>query len=677
MVDLTGYWLADDGCQYYLSQKNAQVWWAGLDNHGWFHDGLETSNVFFGSIPQYVHLLGDPIRADTLVGDWFDVPRGLAMSSRPMSSGHVSLRITLDAAGEPATLVRQQASGGFKPTQWRKSNQAVGGASQLWFDKPIHDMDAEAFLQMAVRNSGDPLHDDLRQPFRNVVVLYGWVGVDDPVRGFESPRVSQHVDWGKALADFFDTDHDGDRDANFDLQLNIPAFHDHLQRSNVAWIAGRDPRTIERKLDWVRDHQGRGDTRIHCEMVMYGVTLEDTGYIRVYPGWADSQGNSVLVNGRPVNGGLNIGRPVPHYFDFGPPSGPVEVDDPVERYLLGFGRHPFTPGSYVRVTGVLVLDCGHSPNWPFDRQPCWEDPDDEGDMSHNNVEIHPVFAVDVINATPTVNLSGTWGAGNGDTIYLHQVGQTVAGLRLPPLGAGNGITVLHGIRQGDEIRGTWRRVSPPAAGGAWRAGVVNAIPRLSNLALSVTAPGDGWWDKLYDAVDQTPTMRIEQAAYRPDDVRHELEGREGGTVTFMVATANLPADTQLTYTWTVRGTNLSGTHEQSITLDSLPAAGTAITVSVVVEDESASQYEASHDFVVLPPLSPDERTWLELTRLLIALGKAAPPGPVPAPNLPDPVPIEVIELIRDLRAPTLTEIRDHLRGAQDLVRRLTRESESE
>jgi hypothetical protein len=660
---LTGYWMADDGCQYYISQKNAQVWWAGLDNHGWFHDGLTTCNVFFGSIPQMVQPPGRPIVDHTLEGDWFDVPRATAMSS-----GHVSLRIIRDAAGAPTTLLRQWASGGLKVTRLQKSDQAVGGDSQLWFDKPIHDMPAEAFLQMAVRNTGDPLHDDLRQPFRNVVVAYGWVAGEagwvagEASEGLRPPFTLQNPGWGTALPDFFDTDHDGDHDANFNLVLNVQAWADYLQRTaDGGWLPGRDPRTIEGKLQ-----VGSPRNRIHCEMIMYGVTSEDTYYQRVYPGWGDSQGNSVLVNGRPVNGTLDIGARVPN-------------KDPAEWLLAGLGGQKLSPGSYVRVTGVLVLDCGHY-DWAKVGHPCYDDPNDEDDMAHKNLEIHPVFGVDLINATPTANLSGTWGAGNGDTIYLHQVGQTVAGLRLPALGAGSGATVLHGIREGDEIRGTWRRVSIPDAGGAWRAAVVNASPRLNNLVLIVASPDDGWWDKLSDAVDQTPTMRIELVGYGADDARRGLQGCEGGAASFTVTGPTFPADTELTYSWTVRGTtNVTESHAQSITLQDLPAAGTVIALSVVVvvADDTASQYEASLDFVVLPALSPDERAWLEMMRLLARLGKLAPPGPLPAANLPDPVPAEVRQMIRDLRAPTLTEIKDHLRAVEDVVRRLTQESEYE
>ena len=59
-------------------------------------------------------------------------------------------------------------------------------------------------------------------------------------------------------------------------------------------------------------------------------------------------------------------------------------------------------GRYLRVTGALVLDCGHATDWGLDH-PCYDD-DPEGDSdeiddisSHSNQEIHPVYSIDIIN----------------------------------------------------------------------------------------------------------------------------------------------------------------------------------------------------------------------------------------------------------------------------------------
>jgi hypothetical protein len=57
------------------------------------------------------------------------------------------------------------------------------------------------------------------------------------------------------------------------------------------------------------------------------------------------------------------------------------------------------PGTHLRVTGALVLDCGRATDWGLDR-PCYnDDPDGDSDdkndiSSHSNQEIHPVYSID-------------------------------------------------------------------------------------------------------------------------------------------------------------------------------------------------------------------------------------------------------------------------------------------
>ena len=216
--------------------------------------------------------------------------------------------------------------------------------------------------------------------------------------------------------------------------------------------------------------------------------------------------------------------------------------------------------------------------------------------------------------------SGVWAAGNGDTIYLHQVGQTVAGCASRPLEPEMPSRCIMAPGKGDKIDGSWRRVSPPVdgmpavLGGHWDADIVNAIPRLNfREMLSIEPDYDGWWTKLHDAVDQTPTMSIRPPAYLRDDSRYIAQGREGGTATFTVSPAHFPAEARFTYRWAVSagGDHFGGTgelEEPSITLTELPSAGTAITVSVEVRDDAGSQYEGTYEFMVLPPLAPDDRS---------------------------------------------------------------------
>ncbi len=297
------------------------------------------------------------------------------------------------------------------------------------------------------------------------------------------------------------------------------------------------------------------------------------------------------------------------------------------------------------MTGVLVLDCGHADfdsNGVYDLRPCFDEADDDYDMGKQNQEIHPVFSVDVINATPSADLSGAWGADNGDTIYLHQVGQTVTGLRLPALGTGNVVTVLTGVRRNGELRGEWRRVSPPVSGG-------ELLLQGGELALEAVAPDDGVWRKLYDATDQTPAIAIAEIDYQICDERRLLQGREGGTVGFAVLIPSLLEGSQFTYQWEVNGMAPpgSGLQDKIVTLRNLPAAGTVLTVSVTVTDNTKNQYTASREFVVLSPLPAGENVWHEFWCLLAKLGRIPLPVPVPVPNLPDPPPLEIMQQINE------------------------------
>ncbi len=80
-LDLTGFWRANDGGMYSVRQVGRCLWWAGLDYSGGLRAGLTFSNVFRGAIS---------IDSDsptngggaTVVGNWADVPRGMARGTR-------------------------------------------------------------------------------------------------------------------------------------------------------------------------------------------------------------------------------------------------------------------------------------------------------------------------------------------------------------------------------------------------------------------------------------------------------------------------------------------------------------------------------------------------------------------------------------------------------------------
>jgi len=151
------------------------------------------------------------------------------------------------------------------------------------------------------------------------------------------------------------------------------------------------------------------------------------GFASLLPGWADANGNSVLINGRSMNG--NLRSPSPQ------PSATCDFIQPCPRFdPLGIqiGNLSLIDGAYVRITGALILDCGHffyTSGWP-----CFDDePEDEPDeiSGHQNQEIHPIYSIDVINypyrpedinVPGRMNLTGTYGGSDGSTYYVVQTG---------------------------------------------------------------------------------------------------------------------------------------------------------------------------------------------------------------------------------------------------------------
>jgi hypothetical protein len=89
-----------------------------------------------------------------------------------------------------------------------------------------------------------------------------------------------------------------------------------------------------------------------------------------------------------------------------------------------YWRSRCTVGVASEKTGVLALDCGHC-DFPYTS--CHDCADN--DAEPNNLEIHPVYSVDVLQdfrlPRPRANLSGVWAADDVGTYYVRQVGDTV------------------------------------------------------------------------------------------------------------------------------------------------------------------------------------------------------------------------------------------------------------
>jgi hypothetical protein len=228
----------------------------------------------------------------------------------------------------------------------------------------------------------------------------------------------------------------------------------------------------------------------NCEAPMYA--RENTKSVSdcsgpprmLLPAWFEQGGNSILVNGRPINGNV------------------VDIVDGSGAKALQFNLGPrrqevvrLTAGATVRVTGVVADDTGHDNPPP---------------------EIHPLYAIDVVHVVRRIvgppvtggpSLTGAWHADDIGTYYLRQLGNTVWWLGLSSDQGRTFATVFHGSLAGGTISGEWIDVP------------MGQEPQLGNGTLGVSggtlatvlrAQSSGYraatWTKLYDVLPPPPVF---------------------------------------------------------------------------------------------------------------------------------------------------------------------------
>jgi hypothetical protein len=193
------------------------------------------------------------------------------------------------------------------------------------------------------------------------------------------------------------------------ITFNILVDRPNLDAQPDFWSEGwiNNPVYIEDKLDFWAN-------LVHNEVIMYGrpgvppsfpvIPPEATAcaHMAVLPGWAEDGANSVLWEGAPIARDVFLG-----------PNSSVTI-----------GGASLSVGQRVRITGALVLDCGHGATTP-----CHEGDNDPDDLETRNLEIHPVYSIDAIQdfnqPRPNADLTGVWAASDVGTYYVHQVGNTV------------------------------------------------------------------------------------------------------------------------------------------------------------------------------------------------------------------------------------------------------------
>jgi len=455
-MDLTGVWAAEHGTGlYYIQQLGTDIWWVGMSTHGTFHRGVEWTNIFHGHLKSIPN--GPETFSHSIEGEWVDVPRGGTQQSGTL---------TIDAT--------QVISQGKSYTELRK-RPGTGGSfvNSFWVSTtPTPPPDLVFRMNHTRRNDKGSMHDHLKI-YKDYTIVFGTVVKPISKIGYPANAARDYCSfidapwWDRGL---IGTNDPPDGDIDFDVRIS----RDILDRQGSFWSPEgwyNNSDDIRHKLD---NNTDKKQNWIHLELIMYGRNKDadhchDTS-VALFPGWQDSHANSVLINGRPING----------HVEFGPPF-----------RLLG---QELAEGSHVRVTGFLALDCHHGD--------C-----SEGDPSNHNVEIHPVYSIDIRQdfrqPRSGANLTGVWHHSEVSTYYIRQIDNTIWWLGLSRDQGQTFANVFKGTLQGNTITGQWVDV-PIGINGTRNNGTVSLTAADGHGALSTTLQGqesvftNTIWIKLYD-----------------------------------------------------------------------------------------------------------------------------------------------------------------------------------
>jgi hypothetical protein len=477
---LSGCWLSDDGMLFFLNQSGNTLWWVGLDQGpGLQGQGLSVTTVFAGTV-QPVSItdskavgiagpsIGTPPVTIGIQGAWADVPRGtrslcgtLSLDPGSSPSGAQTLSVVSQTGGFTATKLTRIVYVPPQPTDIRTLFGLV--------KKNLSD-------SQTLASEGGFLNRPNLTPYKDPVVVFGSVVSANGV----NMDVNRTPTSGLTYADFICTHGEGvyDADVNFDIIIDADWLDPNFWTE--GWLPGVNPRDFQAKVSVSNSY-------LHLELIMFGRDAscsEPASYNdpALLPGWQEMNGDSVLINGRPLNGALQT-QPDPGHS---PP--PLQV--------TAIGGQPIPILTPVRVTGALVLDCGHS-DWTSPGS--WFDRCQTSNPDYANQEIHPVYAIDFLNATSQENLTGVWGDNYGMSYYVSQVGDTVWWFGTGPFRNGSFAQVFVGVTTDGTIDGSWQDV--PLATGVSGEPLQLSIDteRMLLTPISSVSLADRLWRKLYDA----------------------------------------------------------------------------------------------------------------------------------------------------------------------------------
>jgi hypothetical protein len=504
-LNLTGAWTADDGGIYYIRHLgDGTLVWAGLHNSG-FHLGLEFANVFRG-------------RVDTahnkIEGKWTDVPRCSGVPNR----GTLALEILEflpppPDPGEPrhtstggptqtGTRTRLElhqipagTTGGFGAKTWRSGWTMLPPRNIFDIASRVHRVDST----LAGNNP----------PCRDFTVMWGTIA---------SVGGAQSIGWDKGSRDYCRFINDPPDNQDGDVPFKITPDFSKLEPDfwMNGWINIRFPVGVGSvpAQDWIKKLFHDHGEIFEIEIVMFGRENDDdhcadTPSVLV-PGWNERAGDSVQINGLPVNGHVSQAAvTVAH-----PPGAPSAANPPIITAfeLEGDSNRvecQLKPGAQVRVTGVLADDAGH-----------------EGE---NPPEIHPAYSVDIIQdwtkPRPNASLTGAWHCDDVGTYYIQQPDEnTLWWLGLSRDQGRTFANVFQGTVDGEQIDGEWVDI-PMGQNGARGNGTISLRAEGGIAATALTAVGKtggfggSSWTKLYDRPFSLPPTRV------PDSPSHTTAHR--------------------------------------------------------------------------------------------------------------------------------------------------------
>ena len=455
--ELTGFWFClEDAGFYYLRQTDDSLWWVGLSTDQGLassmtlQNGLNFCNVFTGKVDDSV-----------IEGRWADVPRGVANNFGTLSLAIQAKGGSYYGLGFSLQLVRQSESGGFEGSTWIQLPPGVlPGAPEEIDDALENILKCTTYWDFAdAQYERETLHQRLGDAIKDSVVLFGTL----------APPIESSYPYNQEISlDYFwdNPDNHQDCDVTFNLNVNLGQGEAYYPYDLFQTLARNDPNGDLSNL--FKKILGP----VHCELIMFARHEKNGAALR--PGWAEMNGNSVLINGRPLNGD-------------------VRIDSAQDVTSLGIW-HALV-GSQIRVTGALAWDIGHAPR---------------GDR----LEIHPVYALDIITSTGAENLSGAWAVKDKGTCYIrHLPDNTIWFFWMPALGDVSFATVFNGALNGNRISGNWMDVP---LGGRYSFGGLNLTVQPGNTQLLPDKGGafsDQIWTKLYDTdLNLAPICAVTEAA---------------------------------------------------------------------------------------------------------------------------------------------------------------------